>query len=259
MIWIARNIRKANCKSKVSKTTPRIQMVFFCDVFRQLGLRAIEKREGMTHLCCSQFAWNVLKMWHINPKWKDGILQTSLVVALNKFKGPTRKVEGGHHLWNRPPANYPHTYFDIHIVNLHNIWDMCGHNQFYLRPNTKKALPNTAIYNKMQGCQRTWFYMTFITATIPDVPLFSGHIRDFINITTRRLNGKYREVSKPALIARFMGPTWDPSGADRTQVGPLLAPWTLLSGAEDMSVAFYVIGTSAQVLSMHLSNSSSIR
>ena len=27
-----------------------------------------------------------------------------------------------------------------------------------------------------------------------------------------------------------MGPTWGPSGADRTQVGPILAPWTLLSG-----------------------------
>ena len=34
----------------------------------------------------------------------------------------------------------------------------------------------------------------------------------------------------PTLIARFMGPTWGPSGADRTQVGPMLAPWTLLSG-----------------------------
>ena len=32
------------------------------------------------------------------------------------------------------------------------------------------------------------------------------------------------------LITRFMGPTWGPSGADRTQVGPMLAPWTLLSG-----------------------------
>ena len=29
-------------------------------------------------------------------------------------------------------------------------------------------------------------------------------------------------------IARLMGPTWDPSGADRTQVGPMLSPWTLL-------------------------------
>ena len=32
-------------------------------------------------------------------------------------------------------------------------------------------------------------------------------------------------------IARFMGPTWGPSGADRTQVGHMLAPWTLLSGS----------------------------
>ena len=32
------------------------------------------------------------------------------------------------------------------------------------------------------------------------------------------------------LIARFVGLTWGPSGADRAQVGPMLAPWTLLSG-----------------------------
>ena len=31
-------------------------------------------------------------------------------------------------------------------------------------------------------------------------------------------------------IAWFMGPTWGPSGADRTQVGLMLPPWTLLSG-----------------------------
>ena len=33
-----------------------------------------------------------------------------------------------------------------------------------------------------------------------------------------------------SLIARFMGPTWGPCGADRTQVGPMFTPWTLLSG-----------------------------
>ena len=32
------------------------------------------------------------------------------------------------------------------------------------------------------------------------------------------------------LITTFMGPTWGPSGAHRTQVGPMSAPWTLLSG-----------------------------
>ena len=31
-------------------------------------------------------------------------------------------------------------------------------------------------------------------------------------------------------IARFLGLTRGPSGADRTQVGPILVPWTLLSG-----------------------------
>ena len=35
---------------------------------------------------------------------------------------------------------------------------------------------------------------------------------------------------RSALIARFMGPPWGPPGVDRTQVGPMLAPWTLLSG-----------------------------
>ena len=34
----------------------------------------------------------------------------------------------------------------------------------------------------------------------------------------------------PALIARFMGPTWGPPGADKTQVGPMWATWKLLSG-----------------------------
>ena len=34
----------------------------------------------------------------------------------------------------------------------------------------------------------------------------------------------------PMNLAMFMGPTWGPSGADRTQVGPMLALWTLLSG-----------------------------
>ena len=37
-------------------------------------------------------------------------------------------------------------------------------------------------------------------------------------------------VQLQSLIEKFMGPTWSPSGGARTQVGPMLAPWTLLSG-----------------------------
>ena len=31
-------------------------------------------------------------------------------------------------------------------------------------------------------------------------------------------------MNKTAQIARFMGPTWDPPGSCRPQVGPMLAP-----------------------------------
>ena len=41
------------------------------------------------------------------------------------------------------------------------------------------------------------------------------------------------------LIVRFMGPIWGPSGADRTQVGPMLAPWTLLSGQPRLCLIRY--------------------
>ena len=42
-----------------------------------------------------------------------------------------------------------------------------------------------------------------------------------------------KPLLEPILIARFMRPTWGPSGADRTQGGPMLAPWSLLSGNTD--------------------------
>ena len=33
-----------------------------------------------------------------------------------------------------------------------------------------------------------------------------------------------------SILAKFMGPTWGPPGSCRPQMGPMLAPWTLLSG-----------------------------
>ena len=52
----------------------------------------------------------------------------------------------------------------------------------------------------------------------------------------------------PSLIARCMGPTWGPSGAHMTQVGPTLAPWTLLSGC-CISYNFRSIGSGLIILS----------
>ena len=38
-----------------------------------------------------------------------------------------------------------------------------------------------------------------------------------------------------------MGPTWGPPGSDRTQMGTVLAPWTLLSGdAEERIPSIHV-------------------
>ena len=37
-------------------------------------------------------------------------------------------------------------------------------------------------------------------------------------------------LSEAAQIAKLMGPTWGPPGSWRPQMGPMLAPWTLLSG-----------------------------
>ena len=51
-----------------------------------------------------------------------------------------------------------------------------------------------------------------------------------IGISGHKLGLDMDMMSEATLIARFVGPTWGPSGADRTQVGPMLAPWTLLSG-----------------------------
>ena len=47
---------------------------------------------------------------------------------------------------------------------------------------------------------------------------------------TAEMASLYWDDSLMSLIARFMGPSWGLSGADRTQVGPMLAPWNLLSG-----------------------------
>ena len=57
--------------------------------------------------------------------------------------------------------------------------------------------------------------------------------REFIHITTRHVRILWLAVipivhsgltKRYNLVARFMGPTWGPSGTDRIQVGHMLAP-----------------------------------
>ena len=62
--------------------------------------------------------------------------------------------------------------------------------------------------------------------------------RHMASLGRNELSGPPRKIRtvviKTPWIARFMGPTWGPYGADRTQVGPMLVPWTLLSGTRQM-------------------------
>ena len=45
-----------------------------------------------------------------------------------------------------------------------------------------------------------------------------------------RHNYRNNIFHKTTRIAKFMGPTWGPPGSCRPQMGPVLSPWTLLSG-----------------------------
>ena len=61
--------------------------------------------------------------------------------------------------------------------------------------------------------------------------LYIGRIRGLGAPVTPAIDGDiHKAIQSDTLMARFMGPTWGPSGADRTQVGPMSAPWTLLYG-----------------------------
>ena len=67
-----------------------------------------------------------------------------------------------------------------------------------------------------------WYYSIYVINILIESPHFVYH-----QVTLQPEQSGRHFAS---LIARFMGPTWGPSRADRTQVGPMLAPWTLLSG-----------------------------
>ena len=70
------------------------------------------------------------------------------------------------------------------------------------------------------------------------VPLLSGSVRQEVALSTRQplicgfIDAIFfiDEIAIRTQIAKFMGPTWGPPGSCRPQMGPLLVPWTLLSG-----------------------------
>ena len=49
----------------------------------------------------------------------------------------------------------------------------------------------------------------------------------------------YCRSSLSPQIARFTRPIWGPPGSCRPQMGPILAPWTLLSGAQSIITRYF--------------------
>ena len=72
------------------------------------------------------------------------------------------------------------------------------------------------------------------TKTLGEVsPLKTQELPTLAKLALSQLSFSQFIILSPAasrVIPWFMGLTFGPSGADRAQVGPMLAPWTLLSG-----------------------------
>ena len=66
-----------------------------------------------------------------------------------------------------------------------------------------------------------WNFNVFSIKTIPTISKLSETVM-------RKYLHKRPELTTQ--IAKFMGPTWGPPGSCRPQMGPMLAPWTSLSG-----------------------------
>ena len=101
---------------------------------------------------------------------------------------------------------------------------------------------------KTIGHRTVWFMFLFIFSACVQLPL-PGHPQYIIApgglvdwswfvswgvLAWTRYPHRWLSVSA-TLIARSMKPTWGPSGADRTQVGPMLVPRTLLSGSRPVA------------------------
>ena len=56
-------------------------------------------------------------------------------------------------------------------------------------------------------------------------PMITASVTKWDRTSRLPSNGQCNWIPSPTAI--FMGPTWGPSGADRAQVDPMLAPWTI--------------------------------
>ena len=133
------------------------------------------------------------------------------------------------------------------------ICSMAAANAWILTPFKSSHLPNSTILAKLYDMLSfTWsnifdmkwqfFFMTRLETECwsshawcawchmrsTKFQLIESHSYKYITITTIWIGCCISRAQSQ--ISKFMGPTWGPPGSFRPQMGPMLAPWTLLSG-----------------------------
>ena len=123
---------------------------------------------------------------------------------------------------------YKTTSFVLKIVSIiPSNWTNASHSngcQFPIRP----------------GLQQPWYVQSRINIPylfkeeicwLPVPPQCRGMVENgHINLSCWGYMDRLRHIRKHSQIAKFMGQTWGPPGSCRPQMGPMLVPWTLLSG-----------------------------
>ena len=125
-----------------------------------------------------------------------------------------------------PPKSTSTNYCDIpdskiHGANMGPIWGPVNFAIWVYRgpcsPNNLRCkTPARVVFDEI-----VFFKLVFVIINFK---------RPVQRCTTQHHQDAWLQITATSLIVRFMGPTWGPSGADRTQVGPMLVPWILLSG-----------------------------
>ena len=98
-----------------------------------------------------------------------------------------------------------------------------------------------------QECKTTWYNKihlnVFHTSSTRDLYLNAWGIKIWscLSESTRSIADK---ISLWTQIAKYLAPTWGPPGSCRPQMGPMLAPWTLLSGRAFIWASFWECNSS---------------
>ena len=136
--------------------------------------------------------------------------------------------------------------------------DRMWHDHITCKRQSKQALSLIVLFTSFQILKLSdalelysqWQYTSFLRDMLPLAKRLAtlGLRGNASNLGPHNLCGPKTPRPAFALITRFMGPTRGPtrgpSGADKTQVGPMLAPWTLLSGWLLVKGGLIIVGVS---------------